>query len=203
MDDLHLIVGLGNPGREYAGTRHNIGVMLCERLGANWKAAWNFESKFDARLASIWVGGKRVLLCEPMTFMNASGKATGAVMKFYRVEPERTLVVSDDADLPLGQIRLRASGGTGGHRGLESVWDHMGTDGFPRLRIGIGRRADGVREITGHVLGRFGADETPVLDKVLDRAARQAETWVREGIEKAMCQFNGAISGSEEAKETE
>jgi PTH1 family peptidyl-tRNA hydrolase len=124
-------------------------------------------------------------------------------MKFYRVDAERTLVLSDDADLPLGQLRMRASGGTGGHHGLESVWDHIGTDGFPRLRMGIGRRVDGVREITGHVLGRFGADETPVLERVLDRASRQAETWVRDGIQKAMCQFNGAVNSSEEAKETE
>lgn len=195
MENLHLIVGLGNPGAEYARTRHNAGFQVADRLAERWKAAWAFEKKFDARIGRAEFGGQRVLLCEPQTFMNASGEAVAAVQSFYRVAVGRLLVVVDDADLPLGALRLRPSGGSAGHHGLESIEQHVGTRDYARLRVGIGRLA-GAREITGHVLGRFSSTEAELLDKVLRVAADQVETWLTAGIQKAMSQFNGAIEGS-------
>jgi PTH1 family peptidyl-tRNA hydrolase len=194
MDDLHIIVGLGNPGAEYARTRHNAGFLVLDLLAGRWKSGWKLERKFNAmaaRAAEAGAGG--VLLCKPQTFMNASGEAVRQVASFYQVRPARCLAVVDDADLPLGEIRLRPKGSSGGHHGLESIEEHLGTKEFPRLRVGIGRRGS-ERQITGHVLGRFSRSEAEVLDLVLARAADQAECWVREGIQKAMNQFNGTVA---------
>jgi len=199
MEPMHLIVGLGNPGADYAKTRHNAGFLLVEKLAAQWQAGWNNERKFVARLAKAEVSGKKVLLCEPQTFMNLSGEAVGALVQYYQLPLAKILVVVDDADLPLGEIRLRPGGGTGGHHGLESVTQHLGAKEFARLRIGIGRKNE-VRQITGHVLGKFGADESALLEKVLERAAAQMECWLNAGLQPAMNQFNGAISPTNEAK---
>jgi len=188
MEQLHLIVGLGNPGKEYARTRHNAGFMLAEKLAERWRAVWQAERKFQARLAR---SGERIL-CQPQTFMNLSGAAVGAVMNFYRLPAGQLLVAVDDADLPLGEIRLRPGGSSGGHHGLESLEQHLGTREFARLRIGIGRKTER-REISGHVLGQFAADETAVLEKVLERAVDQTECWLTAGIGKAMSQFNGVV----------
>ena len=128
--------------------------------------------------------------------MNASGEAVGGVMAFYRVPLPQVMVVVDDADLPLGQIRMRPGGSSGGHHGLESVEQHLGTREYARLRIGIGRQG-GAREITGHVLGRFSSTEAALMDKVLDVASDQVETWLDAGIQKAMSQFNGVVDGSD------
>lgn len=192
MEQLHFIVGLGNPGGEYASTRHNIGFLLVERLARRWKAGWKLERKFTARLARTTAGDRKVLICQPQTYMNASGEAVRAVMDYYRVPVERLLVTMDDADLVLGEIRLRPEGGTGGHHGLESVQQHLGTQAYARLRLGIGR-GPGLREITGHVLGMFGKDETALVDKVLERAADQVECWMHSGARKAMNDFNGVV----------
>ena len=200
METLHLIVGLGNPGAEYAKTRHNAGFLLVEKLAEQWRANWSNERKFNARIARGESGGKRVLLCEPQTFMNLSGEAVGALVKFYQVPLPDFLVVVDDADLPLGEIRLRpGGGGSGGHHGLDSVAQHLGSRGFARLRIGIGRK-DGAREIVNHVLGKFDADENGLLEKVLARAVGQVDCWLNAGLQKAMSQFNGAISPTNEEK---
>jgi len=134
-------------------------------------------------------GDHRVLLCRPQTFMNASGEAVAAVKDFFRIALPRILVIVDDADLALGRLRLRPEGSSGGHHGLESVEQHLGTRAYARLRVGIGR-IDGARQITGFVLGRFGSTETALADKVLAVAADQAETWLEAGIQKAMNQFN-------------
>jgi len=195
MENLHLIVGLGNPGADYVRTRHNAGFLVAEQLAHRWRAGWAYEKKFKARLARAERGPQRVLLCEPQTYMNASGEAVSAVAGFYNVPLSRTIIVVDDADLPLGQIRLRPGGSSGGHHGLESVEQHLGTRSYARLRIGIGRQA-GAREITGHVLGRFSSTETELIDKVLTVASDQVETWLDAGIQKAMSQFNGAVDGS-------
>jgi PTH1 family peptidyl-tRNA hydrolase len=199
MESSHLIVGLGNPGAEYARTRHNAGFLLVEELAGRWKCDWANERKFSARVARGSRHGKRILLCEPQTFMNLSGEAVGALVDFYRLPPAQLLVAVDDADLPLGEIRLRPGGGSGGHHGLESIEQHLASREFARLRIGIGRR-DGAREITGHVLGRFDAGETALLEKVLSRAADQIECWLAAGLQKAMSQFNGAVSPTNEEK---
>ena len=199
MESLHLIVGLGNPGAEYTKTRHNAGFLLVEKLAARWRADWKSERKFDARVARIKRNGRRVLLCQPRTFMNSSGEAVGALMNFYRLPLKQLLVVVDDADLPLGQIRLRAGGSSGGHHGLESIEQHLGSREFARLRLGIGRRA-GAREITDYVLSRFDRAETALVKEVLNRAASQAECWLNDGIQKAMNQFNGVVDSANEEK---
>ena len=199
MEPMHLIVGLGNPGAEYARTRHNAGFMLVEKLAEQWKSGWANERKFVSRIAKAEHDGRKVLLCEPQTFMNLSGEAVGALVKYYQLPLEKILIVVDDADLPLGEIRLRPGGGSGGHHGLESVAQHLGSTEYARLRIGIGRKGE-ARQITGHVLGKFAAEENAVLEKVLERAAGQIECWLSAGLPKAMSQFNGAVSPTNEEK---
>jgi PTH1 family peptidyl-tRNA hydrolase len=195
MEDSHLIVGLGNPGAQYAKTRHNAGFMLMDLLAKRWRADWTNEKKFQSRIAKIERDGRRVVLCEPQTFMNDSGTAVGTLAKFYQLSLKNLVVAMDDADLPLGEIRLRPSGSSGGHHGLESIEQHLGSREYARLRIGIGRK-DGAREITGHVLGKLNASELAVMEKVLARAAEQIECWLAHGLQKAMSQFNGVIEDS-------
>ncbi len=199
MESLHLIVGLGNPGAEYAQTRHNAGFLLVEKLAAKWKCDWTNERKFDARIAKAERDGKKVLLCEPQTFMNLSGETVSELKNFYQLPLKQILVAVDDADLPLGEIRLRESGSSGGHHGLESIEQHLGSREFARLRIGIGRK-DGAREITNYVLGKFDSSENELLKKVLERASGQVETWLEAGIEKAMNRFNGVVDSTNEKK---
>ena len=170
MEPWHLIVGLGNPGKDYTSTRHNAGFLLVEKLAERWKSGWANERKFSARLAHGEKYGKKFLLAEPQTFMNLSGESVGALVKFYQLPLGQLMIAVDDADLPLGEIRLRPGGGSAGHHGIESVTQHLGSREFARLRIGIGRR-DGAREITNFVLGRFEAAENAMLEKVLERAA--------------------------------
>ena len=201
MENLYLIVGLGNPGAEYAQTRHNAGFLLVERLAKQWRATWELDRKFQSRVAKTERDGRRVLLVQPQTFMNLSGEAVGAVSGFYRVPPALVLVAVDDADLPLGEIRLRPGGSSGGHHGLESVEQHLATREYPRLRIGIGRRDTTVREITGHVLGKFGADEQELFAQVLAQAGEQIGCWLEAGIQKAMSQFNGQVKSQPKQKD--
>lgn len=189
---MHLIVGLGNPGADYAKTRHNAGFMLADWLAKRWRADWSAGKKFQSRVAKAERDGRRVVLCEPLTFMNASGEAVGAMVKFYQLPLKNLVVAMDDADLPLGEIRLRPGGSSGGHHGLESIEQNLGSREYARLRIGIGRNV-GVREITGHVLGRLSAAEMKVMESVLTRAADQIECWLAHGIQKAMSQFNGTV----------
>ena len=195
MEDRHLIVGLGNPGAEYAKTRHNAGFMLVELLAKHWQADWNNEKKFQSRVAKAERDGKRLVLCEPQTFMNLSGEAVGALVKFYQLPLTKLVVAVDDADLPLGEIRLRPSGSSGGHHGLESIEQHLGSREYARLRIGIGRK-DSRREIAGHVLGKLSPTEMVLMEKVLVRAAGQVECWLAHGLPKAMSQFNGVVNDS-------
>lgn len=195
MEDLFLIVGLGNPGGEYAKTRHNAGFMLVEKLATRWRADWNNEKKFQSRIAKTERDGKRLVLCEPQTFMNLSGEAVGTLVKFYQLPQTKLIVAVDDADLPLGEIRLRPSGSSGGHHGLESIEQHLGSREYARLRIGIGRK-DGRREISGHVLGKLSATELEFMEKILTRATDQVEAWLKHGLQKAMSQFNGVIEDS-------
>src|ERR1700741_2983475 len=140
MENMFLIVGLGNPGAEYAKTRHNAGFLMVEKLAGRWKTGWTLEKKFNARVARAKHNDSRVLLCEPQTFMNSSGETVGALVGFYRLPLKQLLVAVDDADLPFGEIRLRPGGSSGGHHGLESIEQHLNTREFARLRIGIGRK---------------------------------------------------------------
>jgi PTH1 family peptidyl-tRNA hydrolase len=199
MENLYLIVGLGNPGAEYGRTRHNVGFMVVERLAKRWQAAWTQEERFNARLARIEREGRKRMLCQPQTYMNSSGEAVGKLKEYYHVPLTHLILAVDDADLPFGELRLRPQGSHGGHHGLESVEQHLGRT-YPRLRIGIGRTTAGAREITGHVLGRFTGEEAELLEKVLERAADQIECWLDAGIGKAMSLFNGVVIHS--AKES-
>jgi PTH1 family peptidyl-tRNA hydrolase len=196
MENVRLIVGLGNPGAKYARTRHNVGFQLVERLAERWLAAWTTEKKFKSAMARVERDGTTLLLCQPQTFMNASGEAVGPLVSYYRVPMAQVLVAVDDADLPMGEIRLRERGSSGGHHGLESIETHLGTRDFARLRIGIGRTDDGRREITDYVLAPFSATETVLVDRVLKAAAAQVECWLDAGIGKAMSQFNGVVKDS-------
>ena len=191
MENVFLIVGLGNPGGEYADTRHNAGFRAAETLAERWRVGWSLEKKFQARVAKVDLGERRVVLCEPQTYMNQSGEAVRAVLGFYRVPVARLLVLVDDADLPFGEIRLRGRGSSGGHHGLDSVAEHVGTTDYARLKIGIGQRRDGPRQITGFVLSPFAGEEKKTLGKILVRVADQAECWMAEGVERAMNKFNG------------
>lgn len=194
METLRLIVGLGNPGARYKSTRHNIGFMAVERLAGLHGAGWKTERRFESQLAWGELEGGRVLMCQPQTYMNCSGRAVRLLVDYYKIPRERLLVVADDADLRLGQIRLRENGSCGGHHGLESVEKSVFGPNFARLKIGIGRQASGgAREITGYVLGTFGLDEKELMDKVLDRVIRQIECWSTSGASRAMNDFNGTI----------
>lgn len=197
METLFLIAGLGNPGAAYARSRHNAGFLLVEHLATRWQAEWNLARRFQARVARFTHQGRAGWLCQPQTYMNASGLAVAAVARFYRVPPERLLVVVDDADLPLGTVRLRPEGGSGGHHGLESVEKELGSRGYARLRLGIGRQP-GQREITGHVLGGFNAEEWLRFVPVLEHAAAAVECWLTDGIQTAMNRFNRAVSAPEQ-----
>ena len=202
METGYLIVGLGNPGGEYAVTRHNAGFLLVQQLAERWRASWTDEKKFRARIGKIQRENKPVFLCQPQTFMNLSGEAVKAVSDYFRIGVANLMVAVDDADLPLGAIRMRSGGSSGGHHGLESIQQHLGTGDFARLRIGIGRSGAATREITGYVLGTFEAAERPLLAKVLERAGDQVETWLRDGVARAMNEFNGAVTLPENTKDT-
>lgn len=193
MENLYLIAGLGNPGREYTRTRHNAGFMVLDRLAERWQASWIAEKKFKARLARSERDERKLVLCEPETFMNASGESVGLIAAYYQVSVEQILVVVDDADLALGELRLRARGSSGGHHGLESIEQHLATQEYARLRVGIGRE-DGAREITDYVLSQFSTVEAELLGKVLTRACDQIECWLDKGILPAMNEFNGKVT---------
>jgi PTH1 family peptidyl-tRNA hydrolase len=188
---MKIICGLGNPGRQYEGNRHNVGFLVAEALARRWKADFA-QVKFDAALAQAQVAGEKVLLLKPQTFMNLSGTSLGAAARFYKVPPEDVLVVHDELDLPFGRQVLKRGGGTGGHNGLNSLKASWGEDAYVRLRFGIGKpTGPGAKDrVVGHVLGDFSAEEAKSLDVQVDHAADMAEAWVRHGLAKAMNTFN-------------
>lgn len=177
-------MGLGNPGRQYAGTRHNAGFMILDELASRAGSAFRHESKWDAEVAPA--AGS--LLCKPSSYMNLSGAPTRAVADFYKYHPADVLVVLDDAALPLGRLRIRRDGSAGGHNGLQSVMNHLGTQQIARLRVGIGGSAGG--GMADHVLSRFSDEEEPVLRRAVARAADAVEFAQANGLEAAMNQFN-------------
>ena len=189
---MKLIVGLGNPGRRYRLTRHNVGWEVIARLARRSGIAIDEEDGFcDVGRGSI--GGHRVLLARPQTYVNVSGEAVRDLRRHHRLRPKDILVVLDDLDLPLGRLRLRPRGSAGGHNGLKSIIEALGTTDFPRLRVGIGRPPAGVAP-ADHVLTRFAPEEQPLIEAALDRAAEAAEAVVAEGIERAMNRFNAPES---------
>ncbi|HSI62464.1 MAG TPA: aminoacyl-tRNA hydrolase [Candidatus Saccharimonadia bacterium] len=194
-----LIVGLGNPGREYQDTRHNIGFMVVDALASQFGASWVSEKRWDCALAKF-AGG---WLLKPLTYMNLSGEAVSAVSRFYKIEPNEVLAVYDDVDLPLGSLRFRLKGSAGGHNGVRSLISHLSGDEFPRLKVGIspanGRPAGD--RMVGHVLGRFTEGERPALLQVMDRATEAVRTALNSGIENAMNIFNRKEQSNNETTE--
>jgi peptidyl-tRNA hydrolase, PTH1 family len=182
-----LVAGLGNPGREYASTRHNVGHMVCDELAR--RLAASYRSKFSGDLAEVRVDRARAALLKPQTYMNESGRSVGAAVRFFKLPPERLLVVHDEVDLDLGRLQARLGGGLAGHNGLRSVAQHLGTQEFARLRVGIGRPERGdPRPVADWVLTPF-APEVDVGDLV-SRAADAVEAVVRDGLAEAQQRFN-------------
>ncbi|MCC5828462.1 MAG: aminoacyl-tRNA hydrolase [Phycisphaeraceae bacterium] len=187
---MKLIVGLGNPGREYEKTRHNAGFMVVDRLAAR-HALGHARSRFHAGVIDGRIGDHPCLLMQPLTFMNRSGLAVGEAMRFYKLDIEDLLVVVDDVALPVGRIRLRASGSAGGHNGLSDIERALGGRDYARLRIGIDA-PPGMASQHDYVLGRFNAEQVEALAPALDRACDCIEAWLRDPISDVMCRFNSA-----------
>jgi PTH1 family peptidyl-tRNA hydrolase len=183
-----LVVGLGNPGREYTGNRHNVGFMTADRWAAAHALSFN-KIQHHAIIATGRSGERRVIIAKPQTYMNDSGRAVGALLRFYKIPVEQLLVIFDDLDLPFGVIRLRADGGAGGHNGMRSIIQHLGGNQFARLRIGIGR-PPGRMDPAAFVLQNFSRDEVGELEALLDRAAQAIDAFLTTGITAAMNQFN-------------
>lgn len=188
---MKVVCGLGNPGAEHARQRHNVGFMVVEELAARLKARFDQE-KFDGRLATAALGGEKVFLLEPQTYMNLSGTSLGPLARFYKVPAADVLVVHDELDLPFGKVQLKSGGGTGGHNGLNSLAEHWGEQGYARLRVGIGKPSgpNAKERVIGHVLGGFLPEEAKELPQVVARAADAAELWLSHGLAIAMNRFN-------------
>ena len=183
-------MGLGNPGREYAGTRHNVGFEVLDRLAARRRLEpWAFKNDWQ----TLWAReGGQFLFLKPQTFMNASGRAVGGAVRFYKLSPESVLVVYDDLALPVGRLRLRPDGSSGGQNGMQSVIEHLGTSSVPRLRVGIGsaRGSGGSGGMVGHVLGKFRPEEREDVAVAVERAADAVEHALANGLEAAMNVYN-------------
>lgn len=184
-----LIVGLGNPGSAYDKTRHNIGFSILEQLAI--KNGWAFKdaSRLQGRLAQGVINGRKGLLLLPMTYMNSSGESLRLCMDYFKVLTNNIMVVSDDISIPFGTLRLKPSGSSGGHNGLKSIESHLGTQIYPRLRVGVGDRTHGA--LADFVLSRFSESEMQQIPQIIERSANALEVWVKEGIVKAMQHANG------------
>jgi PTH1 family peptidyl-tRNA hydrolase len=199
MTETLLIVGLGNPGREYRQTRHNVGFMLLDRLAVKLNVRFTrLQSK--ALVASGTYAERKIILAKPQTFMNLSGQSVQGLVHFYKLPLENLLVVHDHLDLPLGTIRIRPDGGAGGQRGMESILERLGTDAFSRLRIGIGR-PPGRMEPADYVLQDFQEDEMAFISETLNRGVEAVLSFVTEGLDMAMNKFNGSPEKSEMGNE--
>lgn len=186
---MKLVVGLGNPGAKYAGTRHNVGFDVVDLLAARHGISLLAE-KFHAWFGQLEVGGERAVLLKPTTFMNLSGQAVAAAARFFQLPAADWLVISDDLALPVGSLRMRAGGSSGGHQGLQSVIDRVGADDWARLRIGIGAA---IGDPAHYVLDRFDPDEDLTIRRVCERAADAVECWIEHGADLTMTRFNGEM----------
>jgi PTH1 family peptidyl-tRNA hydrolase len=184
---MNVVVGLGNPGSRYAGTRHNVGFAVVDYLAEGGRGG-RFQARFQAQVAELTEGEQKVLLVKPETFMNLSGRCVRQVVDFYQLPLERLLVVCDDINLPLGKLRARVRGTHGGHNGLRDIQNHLGTTEYARLRIGVGAPAED--DTVDHVLGRFRPGERAVIDEAIPQAGQAVLVWLRHGIDQCMNQFN-------------
>lgn len=188
MSEKYLLVGLGNPGKAYEKTRHNVGFMVIDKLAEDFKAVLK-SSKFKSMVAEAMIGNKAALLAKPLTFMNNSGMAIGPLVRFYDIPAEQILVIFDDVALPLGTIKLRSKGSSGGHNGLESIIEHLGTREISRIRIGIGRDKM-PKDLSSYVLSRFNRAEQQELTRLISRASDASVVFIKSGIDQAMNEFN-------------
>lgn len=192
---MKLVVGLGNPGKQYAGTRHNAGFMVVECLARRFDLSGKHWPRFNAMGAEGNIGGEKVILAQPLTFMNLSGQAVQALASFYKLEKKDVLIVYDDFSLSLGSIRFRLQGSAGGHNGLSSIIQHLGQD-IPRLRLGIGP-VTGYMNTADFVLARFEKGEEAERDRMIEIAADAVETWIKRGAEETMNRYN-RVEGKED-----
>ena len=186
---MKLVVGLGNPGKRYDGTRHNVGFAVVNMLAVGSRVA-SFQGRFDADVAEWHEYGEKTLLMKPQTFMNLSGRSVRQAVDFYQIDLRDLLVICDDMSLPLGKLRFRARGTHGGHNGLRDIQHHLGTTGYSRLRIGVDVPGE-ERDAVDHVLGKFKPSEKPVIEDALQLAVQGVAMWVEQGIQKCMNQYNG------------
>lgn len=187
-----LIVGLGNPGAKYDGTRHNIGFVVVDELARSWQIPMPETKKFQGQFGEGTIAGRKVRLLKPTTYMNNSGQSIRAVLDWYKLTPGSVLVVYDDMDLPVGRLRLRQSGSAGGQNGMKSTIAHLGTQVFPRLRVGIGSKNE---DAITHVLGSFSPPEKALVQEVVQFSVSAVEMSLRDGVEKAMSLFNNRVAG--------
>ncbi len=201
MAETFLIVGLGNPGAQYARTRHNMGFRAVETLAERHGLTFS-KIEHKAQTASGTIAGQRVILAKPLTYMNLSGDSVAPLARFYKIEPDHILIIADDLDIPLGTIRIRQTGSSGGQNGIRHIIERMGTQAIPRIRVGIGR-PPGRMDAAAYVLTPFKPDEEIEAAESIDRAAKAAETWLADGIETAMNRFNGAGAKESKPKQSE
>ena len=185
-----LIVGLGNPGEKYENTRHNVGFQVIDEL-AERQGKPVQRLKFKALTGLLTIGGEKALVMKPVTYMNLSGEAVRPAADFYKIPPERVLVISDDTALAAGRLRIRQKGSAGGHNGLKSIIQHLGSDQFPRIRVGVGEKPHPDYDLADWVLGKFQGEDKKIMEQAVERAADAVECLLREGIDRAMNRFNG------------
>ena len=184
-----LVVGLGNPGDQYENTRHNAGFRVVDELADRGDFPVQ-RLKFHALTNTAVIGGQGVLVMKPVTYMNLSGEAVGEAARFYKLPPDHVLVISDDVDLPLGKLRIRKGGSAGGHNGLKSIIQHLGTDQFPRLKVGVGGKPHPDYDMADWVLGKLQGEDKKAMDEAARRAAQAVECLLSQGMDKAMNQYN-------------
>ena len=188
---MKLLVGLGNPGPQYRETRHNVGFWVVDEVARRWGVSDGWRENFEALIVRGRLSGEPALVAKPLTFMNLSGFAVSRLAQYYQIEPAGILVLVDEVALPLGRLRARREGSAGGHNGLKSIVEQLGTNAFPRLRLGVGR-GDDRRDLADHVLSKFEPVERVTIEAAVLRAADAAEMFVAEGIERVMNTFNAA-----------
>lgn len=184
-----LLVCLGNPGKQYENTRHNIGFLTADEIERRSGVKIN-KLRYRALTGEVKLGGERVLVMKPQTYMNLSGEAVKLAGAFYKIPPERVIVISDDVSLPLGKLRIRANGSAGGHNGLKNIIQHLGTDAFPRIKVGVGAPAHPEHEMVDWVIGNFTPAEKKVVSEAVGRAADAVECLIEKGVSEAQNKFN-------------
>ena len=185
-----LLVGLGNPGDKYDNTRHNVGFAAIDQLAEELRVPVQ-KLKYRALTQTVELGGAKVLLMKPITYMNLSGEAVGEAARFFKIPADHVLVLSDDVSLPVGKLRIRKGGSAGGHNGLKSIIQHLGTDQFPRVKIGVGEKPHPDYDMADWVLGKFAGEDLKTITQAIQRAGKAAECYIHDGPDQAMNRFNG------------